>query len=125
MTDPRGLGFRPSHREGLGRSPVLPGRSESNNGYVYQSAFNVSLWEINAVNLPDLSPSPTTASSIREPERMQRNVRRGIFRAHSRQHDHDDSRSAPARERLVDVGVVRIDGRTEHFFDCCRSSRLW
>ncbi len=39
--------------------------------------------------------------------------------AYSLAHDRDDSGPDPTGHRLVDVGVVRIDGRAEHFFVCC------
>ena len=39
--------------------------------------------------------------------------------AYSLRHDHDDAHRAPARGRWVDVGIVRTDRGTEHFFVCC------
>jgi diacylglycerol kinase family enzyme len=39
--------------------------------------------------------------------------------AYSLAHDRDESRPDPGGTRLVDAGVVRIDGRAEHFFVCC------
>jgi hypothetical protein len=39
--------------------------------------------------------------------------------AYSLAHDRDESRPVPNGPRLVDVGVVRIDGVPDHFFVCC------